>query len=327
MIDKMSRDERRQMLINHFVGWCVMQMTLLAQASGFLRQYFHGVRHPYDLFVGALRLAKCHLGAVLPQWVIDLLWMGAWGHDLVQDADATLNKDGLLVRQRKRGPNEDDTAKLVVAELRRLRAMFGEDTISDEEIELIKVGIELTYPDFTMAEGIIQPRLTKYIESKDWLTLPVCVAEVVPVSIGQGDLLMMGHQPHVALGTSRSLVPEENPWIDEMLRNAGEYQGNIDPVLGKKALKVFRGFDGFQKTLFERRFQQFRREVSYFRPEVQEEIWKNVRYFEAAGVRCQWRADEYLPEDQYSVEELCKKASDFGFKDVPYKPGTAAPVA
>lgn len=293
---------KRQLLVAAFAGLCQTQMIRLSQASDFQRQYYHATRHPPDVYTGSRRVGICVLSEKYNQGVDDLIYMACMAHDVIQEADE-VQKDGFAFRARRRGPNEQKTADWAREALLQLRREFGEDTITDQEIESVHKAILWTTP-------VWHPELKTVTQPLVWKALEEGDIDPVPLSVAMGDLLPPGHHPEAFLAASDGLFVEEWPGIDRLLREA-KNQSDIPADRAAAALEIMRRFDAGQADFAVGRAKAFKHEVSYLPANARQELEKRVNRFKESDKRAQWRAEERRSLDFF------RYASAMGFKDVP----------
>lgn len=291
----------REMLVNCFVGAAYRQMVGLAKASGFARQHYHAVRHPSDVYIGAVRVLKALMGE---DWKTydGVLLMTCATHDEVQEAER-IEKQGFAYRMRKRGPNEQQNAIRAKERLEQLRIQFGPTSITDFEIDLVYTGVLWTTPEWDPALGtVVQPLFRTALKSEDW--------HPVPAAVAMGDLLPAAHHPEAFLAASDALFVEEWVGIDELLAPA-KTQADVSPELAAKALVIMKEFDASQPGFARGRAKALAEEIGYFDQRAQDELRDRVNFIEETAVRGEWRAKSRLGLNFFEY------ASAMGFRHVP----------
>lgn len=294
---------KRELLVNAFVGQCQISMIKLARASKYRRQRYHAASHPPEVYVGATRVNACLVGGEDAKKFDDVILLACAGHDVIQEAEIGMGPKGFKVRQRKRGDNEKITANWAQIQLEELQHIFGEGSISNDEIKLVHQAIEWTIPAWNQdLMTMVQPGLWEGLKSGTW--------HPVPVSVAMGDLLPCGHHPETFLATSDPLFVEEQVEFDEILAGL-KTQKDLDPQIAGRMLDVMRSWDASQVGFALGRKKAFAIETDWLPVTQRDALRGRVNKFDESAARARWKADS---RKSLSVFEY---ASAMGFQSVP----------
>ncbi len=286
----------RTLLVDAVIGSATRQMLKLEMQSGSDRQHYHGLEHVSLVTITARTAAKRLVGGDENVWLDTIEVMGM-GHDLIQKCDPAGMPHFLfpevILRKRMRGPNEDQTADLVVQTIEEL----DEDNLfSDEELAAIDQGIRFTVPEWdNTAKTMIQPRMLQALDDK--------TAKPLAVSLAMGDLLLCGTNPDKFIGGSDGLLVEEcTDLVARLLR--AKSLSDIPQVIRDRHLDYFRFWDGGQagfaagqkKTTFQRVLDAF--------PKAADGLIKAFNGFKESGDRAMERANDRMT---WSFEQYARQ--------------------
>ena len=285
----------RKLLLDCLIGWAVQVMQNLETASGDRRQSYHGLSHAGShVYRTARRFAKIVLEAE-PEQYMQLLNLMCTGHDLIQNSvpggKAHFKFEKVFLRNRKRGPNEVETAALI---LTKINTLDTEGWITEQERAAIKNGIEFTIPEWNAEVGTMyQPRLFQALDAGD--------VDPLAVALPVGDLLLCGAFPTEFILASDALLIEECEGLCALLLQI-RHLDEIPTDVQEQHLEYFRSWDagqasfasGQEKLTFGRILRAF--------PEKENELIDAFRYFdesilragERAKARSGWSFKQYL---------------------------------
>ena len=258
-------------------------MQNLETAGGQRRQTYHGLSHAGShVYRAARRFAKIVLEAD-PAEYLQILDLMCIGHDLIQDSvpggKPHFKFEQVILRNRKRGPNEVETAALI---LTKINSLDTEGFITERERAAIKNGIEFTIPEWNAeAATMYQRGLFEALDAGD--------VDPLAVALPVGDLLLCGAFPTDFILASDALLIEECEGLCSMLLQISHLD-EIPKGVQEQHLEFFKSWDagqasfasGQQKLTFARILQAF--------PEQASELREGFRFFEESVLRAGERA-------------------------------------
>ncbi|TSC59431.1 MAG: hypothetical protein Greene041662_499 [Candidatus Peregrinibacteria bacterium Greene0416_62] len=285
----------RELLLDCLIGWAVQVMQGLETASGERRQSYHGLSHAGShVYRTARRFAKIVLEGDPKDYmkVLDLMCVG---HDLIQNSvpggKAHFKFEKVVLRNRKRGPNEVETAALILA---KIDTLDTEGWITAKERAAIKNGIEFTIPEWNAEVGTMYQRgLFEALDAGD--------VDPLAVALPVGDLLLCGAFPTEFILASDALLIEECQGLCELLLQVKRLDA-IPEDVQQQHLEYFRFWDagqasfasGQQKLTFARILQAFPGKATKLKEAFRFFDESVLRAGERANTRSQWSFRQYL---------------------------------
>ena len=285
----------RKMLLDCLIGWAVQVMQGLELASGSSRQSYHGLSHAGShVFRTARRFAKIVL-ASKPEEYMQILNLMCTGHDLIQNSEpggkAHFKFTQVMLRNRKRGINEEQTAALILSKIAELDT---EGWITARERSAIDQGVKFTIPEWNQDFGtMFQRGLFDALDAGD--------VDPLAVALPVGDLLLCGAFPTEFILASDALLIEECEGLGTLLRQVA----NLDEIpkeIQQQHLEYFRFWDagqasfasGQQKLTFARILRAFPDQASELRDAFRSFDESVLRAGERAKARSGWTFGQYL---------------------------------
>ncbi len=210
---------------------------------------YHNERHIRMVSRRALVLAQ-HAG--LTEEEIDLLFIAASFHDVIQEYELSEESEMPSFKKRKRriGYNEEQSAKVAEDYMR------DKGSYTDEQIERVRNAILGTIPIFTKDKGIIQRAF--YDEKENQIQ-----GEIDPIAriLALADLDVSGIENPII-----SFIDAINVFLEDWVKKDSSSNNFIsigikDILNNNQLLEKFKKFIDFQKSFIESRKQNLNNEV------------------------------------------------------------------